>query len=220
LTGYLFGVAVDENGLPISFNYLIGSSKVKFSSGHQANLSALAFAAQFPERTVLPGLNPAAATAELKLDGIAYNLAPQIVAVSNFASPADNNSALLIVNPIGGDLSSGDPVNFVNGLVGQVITDKEKAYSFTAPAQTCQLREILSDKYPRIPFGLSRVISSGVSGSMRFSDVAGVPLMGSIINYNPDAKTSFSAFNQGHNLHHLTYTNTAKYIIPIFRPHA
>lgn len=220
VTGYMIVVAVNESGLPISFNYLMGSSKVKFSTGHQANLSAMAFAAQYPDRTVLPGLAPTASSAELKLDGIDYNLAPQVVAVSNFASPADKNSALLIVNPVGGDLSSGDPVNIVNGLIGQVITDKEKAYSFTAAAQTCQLREVLSDKYPRIPFGLSRVISSGVSGSMRFSDAAGVPLMGSIINYNPDVKTSFSAFNQGHNLHHLTYTDKAKYIIPIFRPHS
>ncbi|MGH9850677.1 MAG: carboxypeptidase regulatory-like domain-containing protein, partial [Blastocatellia bacterium] len=39
-TGYIVAVAVDRNGCPINFNYLIGDEYVKFESGHQANLGA------------------------------------------------------------------------------------------------------------------------------------------------------------------------------------
>jgi hypothetical protein len=218
ITGYMVVVAVEQNGYPTSYNYLLGSSRVKFSSGHAAVLNALAFSALYPERTVLPGFDPASSTAELKLDGVAYSLAPQMLAVSNFASPADNNSPLLIVNPVGGDLSSGEPVQLLRGLTGQVLNDKERTFSFIAPAETCQIRTIINERYPRIPFGLLSAIPSGSSGALRFSEVNGTPMMGSIINFNPDVRTSTRAFSQGHNLHHLTYIDKAKYIVPIIRP--
>jgi hypothetical protein len=43
-------------------------------------------------------------------------------------------------------------------------------------------------------------------------------MTGAILNTNPNAGTSAGAFNQGHNLHILTTTDTASYIIPVFPP--
>ncbi|HEX4950455.1 MAG TPA: hypothetical protein VFZ34_27565, partial [Blastocatellia bacterium] len=218
VTGYVVALATNQNGLPLSFNYLFGTSKVKFTSGYSADLPALAFSALYPDRTVLPGVNQLDTTAELKLDGQMYSLSPVTLSINNLVSPVDNNSTLLILNPVGGDLSEGAPVNLLNGISGLVYDERERPYSFISPTQTCQIREVLRDGYPRIPNGLSRVIPSGVSGTVRFSDIRGTPIMGAMINYNPNVLTSFKAFNQGHILHHLNYTNKAVYKVPIIRP--
>ncbi|MBL8188669.1 MAG: hypothetical protein JNK38_11720 [Acidobacteria bacterium] len=43
-------------------------------------------------------------------------------------------------------------------------------------------------------------------------------IIGAAINFNPNTLASSSAFNQGHNLHHLTLTKASSFIVPIFPP--
>src|SRR5262249_27917385 len=45
VSGYLIAMAVDTQGCPTNFNYLIGDEYVKFSSGQSANLGAEAVTA-------------------------------------------------------------------------------------------------------------------------------------------------------------------------------
>ena len=69
----------------------------------------------------------------------------------------------------------------------------------------------------------NRVIPAGRSGWMKFwgvDDARGSDkaLFGSVINFNANAGSSPSAFNQGHNLHKLTLTDKATIVIPVFVP--
>ena len=220
ITGYALAVAVNDDGAPISFNYLIGGSRVKFKSGHMSVLNAISYAAMYPHDTILPGFVAGAETAELKLDGIQYNQAATAVSVDNLASPADKNSTLLILNPVGGDLSSSETVNTIGALTGQVYDENERGYSFQANENTCQVRKEINDNFIRIPFRFSKVIKSSTSGTIRLKESQGKALSGAVINFNPDVLTAANAYSQGHNLHNLTISNQAKYIIPIFRPHS
>jgi hypothetical protein len=45
-----------------------------------------------------------------------------------------------------------------------------------------------------------------------------VAMTGAAINFNANAVAGAGAFNQGHNLHALTTTNSMVYTIPIFPP--
>ena len=49
---------------------------------------------------------------------------------------------------------------------------------------------------------------SGRSGWMKFSQQDGGSIFGAAINFNSAAGTNAGAFNQGHNLHVLTLTNS------------
>jgi hypothetical protein len=59
------------------------------------------------------------------------------------------------------------------------------------------------------------VIPAGRNGWMKFWTFADGALLGSSINFNSNSNASSGAFNQGHNLHHLTLTDSATIVIPI-----
>ncbi|MGE0103640.1 MAG: hypothetical protein AB7H86_15060 [Blastocatellales bacterium] len=213
-TGYLMAVAVDcETGLPRAFNCLIGDEYVKFASGHEASLGAESIQAvmMFPG-----GTDPNVTTTDLIFDGMFYNRLPRVLVASNVPSPADGNSTMLILNRVGGDFQiGGATIGPINGLV---FDDAETSYSFTANLGNCQSRQILSNNFPRTFTPFSRVIPAGRSGWMKFWAVNDRALLGSMINYNPQAKSTSSAFNQGHNLHKLTLSAAATIRIPVFIP--
>src|SRR5262249_45798505 len=85
VTGYIVAIAVDgRNGLPAVHNFLIGDEYVKFSTGHQANLGAEAFAKLTPGNvTSTDGSLAAIFFDGLLLDG-SYNRAPRVLALDNF----------------------------------------------------------------------------------------------------------------------------------------
>ena len=218
-TGYLVAVAVDQNnGLPTTFNELIGDEFVKFASGHQANLAADAVAASmmFPG-----GTNPNVTTTTLRFDGSNYNRLARVVGIDNIASPNDGNSTMLIVNRVGGDFTLSGAL--LGGITGLLYDDAENAFSFTANQGLCQYRKVLDNTFPRTFTPFNRVIPAGRSGWMKFwgvDDARGSDkaLFGSVINFNANAGSSPSAFNQGHNLHKLTLTDKATIVIPVFVP--
>ena len=217
VTGYVVAVAVNEEGCPVSFNHLIGSSHVKFASGHTALLNAQAVAALYSG--VLSNCTSSISETVIKLDGIDYGLAPTTLVANTIFSQADKQSTMLIVNPVGGNFNTADSVNTIGTLSGQVFDESERGFSFVAAVNRCQLQATMNDSFPRIPTRLSKVIGSGKVGMMRFATNDKAPIAGSIITFNPDVKLNASGFNQGHNLHYSALTNTATYTIPIFRPH-
>src|SRR5262249_43517171 len=124
VTGYIVAVASDSfTGCPVSFNFLIGDEYVKFATGHFANLGAEAFAALF--NGTIPGCDANSTTATLAFNGLAdgYNRAPRVLALENFASRADGNDTLLIINRLGGNLATGAAV--IGALFGIVYDDAE-----------------------------------------------------------------------------------------------
>jgi hypothetical protein len=53
---------------------------------------------------------------------------------------------------------------------------------------------------------------------MKFWRATDGAVIGCAINFNPNASTNASAFNQGHNLHKLTLTITASFTVPVIPP--
>jgi len=211
-TGYVVAVATDANGCPTNFNFLIGDEYVKFSSGHAANLSAEAIAA-------LPGglaaCNTNSTTAAINFDGISYNQVPRVLAVDNVGSRADGNDTLLILNRIGGNLATG--ASTLGTIFGILYDDSESGLSFSVTG-SCQLRNSLSNTFPRTTPRFENFIPAGRSGWLKVFSQTDIGLSGSVINFNPNAGTTAGAFNQGHNLHILTGTAAMSYTIPVFPP--
>ena len=213
ITGYIVAVAVDGVfGCPINFNYLIGDEYVKFTSGHAANLGAVAFSAV---AEVPAACNSTSVTAAINFDGVNYNCAPAVLALDNVGSRADGNDTLVIINRVGGNLGIG--ANTISTIFGLLYDDAENVLSFSVSG-SCQLRNSLSNNFPRTTPRFETFIPAGRTGWAKvFSQTGTVGLLGAAINTNANAGSSAGAFNGGHNLHHLTLT-TASYVVPVFPP--
>ena len=212
-TGYLVAVAVNQIGCPTSFNYLIGDEYVKFTAGHAANLGAIAFSQLAGG---LPGCNDTSNTAQINFDGVSYNRTPATLALDNVGSRADGNDTLLILNRIGGNLGIG--AASLGTLFGIFYDDAENALSFSVTGG-CQLRNSITNNFPRITPRFETFVPAGRSGWLKvFNQTGAIGITGAAINFNPNASSSAGAFNQGHNLHHLTLNNQMNYIIPVFPP--
>jgi hypothetical protein len=212
IKGYIVAVATDFNGCPTAFNWLIGDEYVKFSSGHAANLGAEAFAKV--GAGAVCDANSSDAT--LVFNGTDYNRVPRVLAVSNIMSNLDGNSTMIIVNRVGGFLSTGAATT--GTLFGLLYDDAESAYSFSITGG-CQIMGILSNSYPRILGSFTGVIGQGRSGWMKlYNNGADVGILGASINFNANATSQPGAFNGGHNMHKLTLSASNTYTIPVFPP--
>ncbi|MFN0109836.1 MAG: hypothetical protein ACKVZH_13355 [Blastocatellia bacterium] len=218
VSGYLVAVAVDGVlGCPVSFNWLIGDEYVKFTSGHAANLGAVAFSALYNGR--LAGCDANSVTALIAFDGVAYNRAPAVLALDNIGSRADGNDTLVIINRAGGNLGIG--AFTLSTLFGLLYDDAENVLSFSV-AGNCQLRNSISNNFPRTTPRFETFIPAGRTGWAKvFQQTGVIGILGAAINLNANAASSAGAFNGGHNLHHLTlaaFNNTNGYIVPVFPP--
>ncbi len=81
------------------------------------------------------------------------------------------------------------------------------------------MRNSISNNFPRITPRFETFVPAGRTGWLKiYNQTGAIGITGAAINFNANAASSTGAFNQGHNLHALTLTNTASYIIPIFPP--
>ena len=225
VSGYIVAVAVNGDGCPTVFNYLIGDEYVKTSTGHAANLGAEAFSALgLPEEDKFSAQQAGCATtAVLSFTGagvpvadasMVYNRVPRVLAASNIPSRADGNDTLVVLNRIGGNLATG--ASTLSTLFGLMYDDSESVFSFSVSGG-CQLRGSLSNTFPRTTPRFETVIPAGRTGWMKIWGGGDIGILGSIINANPNAAASAGAFTGGRNLHKLTLTNAA-YLIPVFPP--
>ncbi|HMV85533.1 MAG TPA: hypothetical protein PLD20_08045 [Blastocatellia bacterium] len=213
-TGYVVAVAVDGRGCPTNFNYLIGDEYVKLQSGHAANLAAQSVSALAGG---LPACDANSSTAMLRFDGVSYNVLPHVLAADNLPSRADGNDTLLVLNRIGGNLGLG--ATTLSSLFGIFYNDTEASLSFSFTPGTCQFRSSISNNFPRLAPRFEQFVPAGRSGWFKIwlPDLAA--MTGALINFNANTATSAGAFSQGHNLHALTTTTTAGYLMPVFPPH-
>lgn len=212
-TGYLVAVATDNIGCPLAFNALMGDAFVKFSSGHEANLPAESFSALT--------LNPAncdanSFLAELRFDGINYNLAPRVLAMDNIPSRLDGNDTLLIIDRLGGNLATGSPA--LGPIFGIFYDDAERGVSFSFNHNACQFRASLTNTFPRTTPRFETFVPQGRSGWFKVSQNEGAGIVGAAINADASGGVNTNVFKGGHNLHKLTLTNTSVFTIPIFPP--
>lgn len=214
VTGFLIVVAVDGlTGCPINFNFLIGDEYVALASGHAANLGAEAFAAI---SKVPCDCDENSLSANLLFDGEHYNQAPRVLEASNLPSFADNNSTLVLLNRIGGDLF--DHVDRIGDFNGWLFDDQERALSFVASGG-CQFRQLINGTFPRTAPRFPQFVPSGHTGWMKFVAGDGAAMLGSMIVFNPHAENFPNAFNGGRNLHRSTFAPLAMYKMPVFLPH-
>lgn len=214
VTGYIVAVASDFEGLPTRFNYLIGVEYVKFSTGHADALAAESFL----KLTDTNVLSTDGSLAALFFDGLilagSYSRAPRVVAIDNIASRLDGNDTLVILNRVGGNLTSSAAT--LGNLFGLLYDESEASFSFTITGG-CQLRFILNDVQPRVTPRFTRIIPANATGWLKIWSTADIAILGSVINFNPNAAQG-GGFNGGHNLHKLTLSAAANYVIPIFPP--
>jgi hypothetical protein len=224
INGFLVAVASDgDTGLPKSHNFLIGDEYIKLPGGASANLAAEAIAAtyegvldQSPDNfgAVLRFGDPAK-------DPLArYNRLPAVLAVDNFPSRADQNETTVILNRLEGDLS-GSLSPKLGRLFALVYDDNETPYSSSIPATDCQYRFVIGvndQTVLRTAPRLSSIIKAGQSGWIRiYSSDGKTPLLGSMINFNPNTNSRRDVFNGGHNLHKLAFTTvTISVTVPVF----
>jgi predicted extracellular nuclease len=210
-TGYIMAVAVDQNGCPVNFNYLIGGEYVKFASGHSANLGAEAVSAI---AGALPLCNENSTLAQLSFDGVSYGALPRVLALDNVPSRADGNDTMLILNRIGGDLSAtAAPLTHIYGIF---YNDTETGVSFDFNPNSCQIRSSISNHFPRIPTRFEQFVPSGQSGWLKLYSTDDQGILGLAINFNINAAAKANAFNHGHNLHKLRLTLNVSLTIPVF----
>ncbi|MDX2029140.1 MAG: hypothetical protein SF339_00600 [Blastocatellia bacterium] len=215
VSGYVVALAVDgSTGCPAAHNFLIGDEYVKTSTGHAANLGAVAFAALYAG--VLPGCDNTSTTASVPFSGTygGYNLVPRVLAASNIPSRGDGNDTLVILNRVGGNLSTG--ASTLSTIFGLMYDDSESVFSFSVVGG-CQLRGSLSNTFPRTTPRFETVIPAGRSGWAKVWSNAGFGLLGAIINTNPNAAANAGAFNGGRNLHALTLASETV-TVPVFAP--
>ncbi len=208
--GYIVVIAVDNNGWPAIHNFLIGDEYVKFATNHAANLGAEAIAAR-----EVPAYDPKLPTATLSFNGTQYNRLPMVVAVDSLPSRMDGNDTMLIINRVSGDLSVG--ADSIGSLFAIMYNDTENAYSFQLSTLRCQLRFSLTNTQPRTVPRFTNIVPTGHTGWVKMWSLAGAPLLGASINFNPNASGAPGAFNQGRNFHKLTLT-TSSVSIPVFPP--
>ncbi len=214
VTGFLIVVAVDGvTGCPINFNYLIGDEYVALASGHSANLGAEAFAAI---SKVPCECDENSLSVNLMLDGERYNQAPRILMAGNLPSFADNNSTLVILNRVGGDLF--EQVDMIGDFNGWLFDDQERALSFVASGG-CQFRQLINGTFPRTTPRFTQFVPSGHTGWMKFVAGEGRAILGSMIVLNTEKENFSNVFNGGRNLHRPTFASSAIYKMPVFLPH-
>jgi hypothetical protein len=209
-TGYIVAVAVDRNGCPINFNYLIGDEYVKFASGHQANLGAEAIPAVAGGFTACSG-----AETTLRFDGVAYAPVPRVLALDNIGSRADGNDTMIIINRVGGDLLTN--ADGLGNIFGVMYDDVENLFSFSVNPGVCQYRVTAGAAFPRTTPRFDQVVQAGRTAWFRFYGTSDQGMFGAAINFN-NLASSPNAFNQGHNLHKMSFTTSATYTIPVLPP--
>jgi hypothetical protein len=215
-SGYIIAVASDDAGRPVVFNHLIGDERIKMTTGHSANLGAEAFAALGPPGALV-GCDPDSSLAVLSFNGAVggYNRAPRVLALNNFSSPADGADTLLIINRVGGDLTSGG--SEIGALTGLVYDDAGTSGSFFFTTDRCQFQGSITSSFPRTTPQISSLVPSGRSGWLKFYSQADNAYLGAAIILNTN-KDSLRAYNGGHNLHKLALAANAQITIPIFPP--
>jgi len=211
VSGYLVAVAVDSNGCPVSHNFLAGSARVRYASGHEADLGAEAIAALYTGS--LPGCTAASVTAAVAFDGISYNRVPRVLMAEPILSAADADQ-LLLINRIGGDLTGSALA--IGPIFGILATDDESKFSFSLRLPVCQAR--LRPTSIRTAPPISTLLTAGRCATLTFWGASDdVALLGCIFT-NTTGTARPLPFSSGKNLHKKTLTDDAFYVVPVFPP--
>jgi hypothetical protein len=216
--GYIIAIAVNNNGVPINFNYLIGSESVKINGQHLASLNADAYEALWNGNRPLPGYKNGDTVADLPLDGIVYSMAPRSAALNDTSAVNASNVTLLTVNRLAGELKTGGMPTSTLEFNGEVAIDNNIHPPFKVPTSSPQLHIPLNDQTlgMRNP-QFSRLITDNNKGVMIFAPNGDEGISSAALRYNPNTTAVDTFFTGGHNLHYLTFA-PALLKMPIVAP--
>ncbi len=99
-TGYAVAVAVNTQGIPTQFNWLLGAASLRDAQGHEASYNAVSVS----KRTAGPVASVAGGVAEMKFDDIEFDRLSQRIAVDNIQDPIGTRTDVTVYSPIS-DLS-------------------------------------------------------------------------------------------------------------------
>lgn len=85
-TGYIVAVAVNSEGSPTQFNWLIGSASLRDAAGHEAAYNAVGVA----KRTGGAVYSNDGSTADIKFNDYDYDRLPKLIAIDNIQNQAPN----------------------------------------------------------------------------------------------------------------------------------
>jgi uncharacterized repeat protein (TIGR01451 family) len=208
-TGHMVVVAVDSNGFPLNFNFLIGDAYVKTVVGQNrffGNYGAEAYSALREFIT-----DPTGTTTAINFNGVDYDFALKTLAVSSIGSRANGNNTLISVVRTGGNLGTG--IASLGSIFALLYDDQEDAASFNFSGG-CQLRGVLDNAFPgRASPRFDDKIPSGRSGWMKFFMTGA----GGMVGVSFHANATDGGFNGARMMHKLTLT-TDSYVMPVFTP--
>jgi hypothetical protein len=222
VTGYVVAVAVDGNGLPVSWNALIGNAFVN-AGDIVGNYGAEAFAAATAPGTFTTlATAPGGATAALNFNGGAdINPDPAVVTIGGYdrganqfaveiQSPSDATGQTIVHASLAGDISAAGVTSVSQAGTGLVIRGDEKQGSFVRfISGNCQAINVINANAPRVPTGLGVFLPRGSIGTMVYNtNVASVGLL-----LTPRTNTW-----SGIRTLHKTRTVDSTLTIPVFMP--
>ncbi len=173
VTGYVIAVAVDgATGLPVQNNVLIGNAFVN-TADYFGNYGAESFAANSTNLFV-----DNVTTARLFFDGIGYDAVPKEFTVE-IQSPVDVPTPFQKIVTAGliGDLAAGTLRGASQVTAGQIINENEDFRSVSnIVTGSCQGFGTISNTL-RVAGGLSNLIKTGMSGTVKFKVGGAVGLL-------------------------------------------
>ncbi|HEX4945599.1 MAG TPA: hypothetical protein VFZ34_02900 [Blastocatellia bacterium] len=213
-TGFIYAVAVNNEGRPIANNALIGNAFVN-DGDYVGNYAAEAFARHDTALTSIAG-----GFAVLGLNGTQYDAAP-IQLAAEIQSPVDSVGQKIVVAPLSGDITGG-LANLGNAFpalanaaaqscVGLASNEQERVVSFSVLLSGgCLKSATITTTFPRVPNGMGGLIPTGKTGALNFRVGAGVGLL----------LTPGGGSNQWRGIRalHKTAKGNMAIAIPIFTP--
>lgn len=171
VTGYVMAVAVNSQGLPTQFNWLIGSANLRGEAGHEASYNAFSVA----KRSAGPVMfNLGGQSSDIKFDNTDYDRLPKMAAIDSLQNQ-DSVSGPAVAT----DVALYSPLSDMTGLT-------QNSYKLTATAfddsgngvaqeldVDCSLNKSVNQIWTETPF--NAIISGNRLGWANFSALGGAP---------------------------------------------
>ncbi|MBL8208684.1 MAG: hypothetical protein JNM09_30920, partial [Blastocatellia bacterium] len=171
-TGWILALAVNQQGVPVQFNHLIGNAFVN-DGEYVDTYAAEGFAARSPNVAAIQG-----ATALLFFDGVGYDAVPNLLA-TEVQSPVNAPQQRVVTVGMRGDLNASALTGAAQVGTGLVINGNEAPVgSFTGWLNgSCQAIATITNTSPRVPTGMNGMIPSGQNGTLQVRIGGGVGLV-------------------------------------------
>jgi hypothetical protein len=208
VTGYIVAVAVEMNGLPVSWNALIGNAFVS-AGDNVGNYGAEAFASPIAVGGGTTTAVVGSADAALNFNGVSYDRAADQFAVE-IQSPNDATGQTIVHASVAGNISTASVSSVAQLGTGLVIRGDEKQGSFVRfISGNCQSVNTINATTPRVPTGLGVFLPKGSIGTVVYNTSVGS--VGLLLTPKNNAWSGIRTL-------HKTRTVNSTLTIPVFMP--